>query len=229
MSPRTAWALAELGEGRRAPWLRHDEAHRLRARHDVLARDPAPELLLRSWVASRAERHELHSTAPDGLLGDPRLTLSGVSDPRSGMSARHQVEAYVHADDLDAVCVEHLLVPANPSDANVWLHAAPLLPGRPVPLLLVAADLAEHDGPRELGRARDLIVRVMAEDPRPWAAAAGAADGLARVRLALQPRTAPTRAATGAPTAWGPSRARGGTPVGRRHATTRGDHPEAQP
>jgi hypothetical protein len=37
------------------------------------------------------------------------------------------------------------------------LHVADVLPPRPVPLLLLAADLVEHDAPRELARARELI------------------------------------------------------------------------
>lgn len=161
MSPRVAWALAELADGRRAPWLRHDEAHRLRARRNELLRDADPELLLRSWLAARAQRHQLSAPDPHRLLDDPRLVPSGLSDPRSGMSAGHQVEAYVRADDLEDVRTDHLLVPADRSRANVWLHAAPMLPSEPVPLLLLAADLAEHDGPRELGRARDLIVAAL--------------------------------------------------------------------
>lgn len=98
----------------------------------------------------------------------------------------------------------------------------------------VLASLVRPDDAVHTARPRDRyylrrMLAVMAEDPRPWAAVAGAAEGLARVRLALQPRTAPTRAASGAPTAWGPSRAPGGTTVGRRHAASRGDDPDAQP
>ncbi len=165
MSPRVAWALASLADGHRASWLRDDEAYRLRARRNELVHDAEPELLLRSWLAARAHRHQLSAPDPQRLLNDPRLVPSGVSDPRSGMSAGHQAEAYVDANDLEDVRADHLLVPADRSRANVWLHAAPMLPSRPVPLLLLAADLAEHDGPRELGRARDLIAAAVAERP----------------------------------------------------------------
>ncbi|QGQ18497.1 helix-turn-helix domain-containing protein [Cellulomonas sp. JZ18] len=164
MSPRIAWALAEMSAGRRAPWLSNEEAYRLRVRRNTLAHDARPELLLRSWLASRADRHQLAAPDPRQLQDDPRLVPSGISDPRSGMSAGHQVEAYVHADAFEDVRADHLLVPADRSRANVWLHAAPLLPERPVPLLLVAADLADHDGPRELGRARELIAALTAEN-----------------------------------------------------------------
>lgn len=164
MSPRIAWALVELGVGRRAEWLSNEEAYRLRSRRVALAHDPEPELLLRSWLASRARRHQLAAADPSPLLDDPRLVPSGISDPRSGMSATHQVEAYVHADDLEDVRADHLLIPADRTRANVWLHAAPLLPDRPVPALLVAADLAEHDGARELGRARDLLATAFSDE-----------------------------------------------------------------
>jgi len=167
MSPRIAWALVELGEGRRAGWLGSEEAYRLRSRRDALAADAAPELLLRSWLAARAQRHQFAAPDPGRLFDDPRLVPSGISDPRSGMSAAgHQVEAYVRVNDLEDVLADHLAVPADRSRANAWLHAAAMLPDRPVPVMLVAADLAEHDGPRELGRARDLIAAALrAEHP----------------------------------------------------------------
>ena len=163
MSPRIAWALVELVEGRRAPWLSNEEAYRLRLQRSRLAQDKEPEILLRSWLAARAVRHALSAPAPAKLLGDPRVVRSGVSDIRSGLSAGHEAEAYVLADDLEAVRSEHLLVSADRARANVWLHAAPMLPAAPVPLLLLAADLAQHDGARELGRARDLIVSTLQE------------------------------------------------------------------
>lgn len=52
------------------------------------------------------------------------------------MSAEHQVEAYVYDDDLQVVLAVHLLVPADRSQVNVWLQAAPMQPDQPVPALL---------------------------------------------------------------------------------------------
>ncbi|HMO10198.1 MAG TPA: hypothetical protein PKB06_01540 [Actinotalea sp.] len=72
------------------------------------------------------------------------------------MSAAGDVEGYVLADDAEALARDHLLIDAAAS-ADVVLHVSPMLSEVPVPLLLVAADLADHDGPRELARARDLI------------------------------------------------------------------------
>ncbi|MGW6132467.1 helix-turn-helix domain-containing protein [Cellulomonas sp. NPDC055163] len=161
MSPRIAWALVELGEDRRAAWTSSSETSRLRGQLDRLARDQEPELLLRSWLASRAVRHVLSAPDAGRLRQDSRVVLSGISDPRSRLSPGDDLEAYVHDDDLAAVRAEHLLVPARASRANVVLHASPILPAQPVPLLLLAADLAEHDSDRELSRSRDLLVTAL--------------------------------------------------------------------
>jgi len=156
MSPRMARALVVLSDGGKPGWVEPRESYRLRRALDRLAADDEPELLLRSWLASRADRRRLSAPDPLALRADARVLLSGLSDERAGLSAAGDVEGYVRADDADAVIRDHLLIDAGPS-ADVVLHVSPLLPEVPVPLLLVAADLADHDGPRELARARDLI------------------------------------------------------------------------
>ena len=156
MSVRIAWALVELSAGGAAEWVEPRESYRLRRALDRLVTDDEPEMLLRSWLASRAERQLLSASEVDGLRADPRLALSGLSDERSGLSAARNVEAYVRAEDAAAVRRDHLLIDSG-SNANVVLHVSPRVPARPVPVLLLAADLADHDGPRELARARELI------------------------------------------------------------------------
>lgn len=167
MSPRMAWALVVLSDGGKPDWVEPRESYRLRRALERLAADDEPELLLRSWLASRAERRRLSAPDAQALRSDARVVLSGLSDERTGLSAVGDVEGYVRADDADAVIRDHLLIDAAPS-ADVVLHVSPLLPEAPVPLLLVAADLAEHDGPRELARARELI--------GDWSAARGGED-----------------------------------------------------
>lgn len=157
MSVRIAWALVEIGNGGAPDWVEARESYRLRRALDRLVADDEPEMLLRSWLASRAERQLLSASEIDALRADPRLVLSGLSDGRSGLSAAGNVEAYVRAEDAAAVRRDHLLVDSG-SNANVVLHVSPMVPDRPVPVLLLAADLADHDGPRELARARELIV-----------------------------------------------------------------------
>lgn len=156
MSPRIAWALVVLSDGGKPDWVELQEAYRLRRALERLAADDEPGLLLRSWLASRADRRRLSAPDPQALRSDARLVLSGLSDDRAGLSAAGGVEGYAQADDAEAVIRDHLLIDAGPS-ADVVLHVSPLLPEAPVPLLLVAADLADHDGPRELARARGLI------------------------------------------------------------------------
>ena len=156
MSSRMAWALVMLSAGRRADWVEPRESYRLRQALGRLVADDEPELLLRSWLASRADRLLLSASEVDAVRADSRLVVSGVSDGRSGLSAAGLAEAYVRAEDAAAVRRDHLLIDAG-SGANVILHVSPMVPDGPVPLLLLAADLADHDGPRELARARQLI------------------------------------------------------------------------
>lgn len=156
MSPRMAWALLLLADDERPEWVSPGDVYRLRKHLDRLASDPEPETLLQALVRNRAARHSYRAQQADALLRDDELVLSGVSDARAGMSAGSDVEAYVHEDDLHEVVRRHLLVEASDARANVWLHSSPLVPASPS-RLQVAADLAEHGGPRERARARDII------------------------------------------------------------------------
>lgn len=103
MSPRFAWGLIEYVEGRRAPWLSPGDYCRLRSFRDRLATDPEPELLMKSWLAARATREVMSAPVSDvgDLRADSRVVLSGLSDPRSCMSAADHTEAYVDVDDYE--------------------------------------------------------------------------------------------------------------------------------
>jgi hypothetical protein len=158
MSENVAWQFAGPEPSRN---VSSQDRYRRRRRRAQLASDAEPEQLLRSWMASRAERRLFHSNEPGSLVQDPRFVPSGVSDPRSRMSVAGVVEGYVLAEDLKSVQRSHLLSPAT-ADANIVIHVSPHLPESPVPLLLLAADLAEHGGPRELARARELIEEALA-------------------------------------------------------------------
>ncbi|MEK8225003.1 hypothetical protein NKG05_00805 [Oerskovia sp. M15] len=164
MSPRIAWALL-LNPDPDHQWLRPDEAFRLRSRAQRLAYAPDPLALLRAWLSARAEVHHMQVQDPSSLLADERVVPSGVSDPRSGMSAAGHAEGYVHADDLENVAADHLLVPAPRSRANAVLRVSPVLPPAPVPELLLVADLADADSPREEARARNLLDALLAAHP----------------------------------------------------------------
>lgn len=163
MSPRMAWGLLMLADDDRPDWLAPGDVYRLRAHLERLAADPEPEARLQALVRNRAERRAFRAQPPDALLDDADVVPSGLSDPRAGMSSGADVEAYVHQDELRGVVRRHLLVAALDGRANVWIHSGPFVPAAP-PRLLVAADLAEHGGPRERARAREIIRTVV--DPR---------------------------------------------------------------
>jgi excisionase family DNA binding protein len=127
---------------------------------------------LRTLLRARAQRC-LFQVAPrdlPDLRRDERVHLSGVSLPASGIASADLVEAYVAGHLVDGLVEDFLLVEAGHRDADVVLHVVDqdalrhpeVLDG----WLLLAADLAEHQRPRETTRA----VQVLRA-----AAAAGAA------------------------------------------------------
>lgn len=154
LSPTEAWLLLAADQapgGRPGRW---------RDRRDRLRADPSPATLLAAWAAARGDRLLFAAREPGGVLEDPAVVRSGLSDPRSGISAADLAEGYVRRDDLDAVRRRHLLRPAT-GRPDVVLHVVAVLPADPVPPLVLAADLAEHDGPRELARASELIAQAV--------------------------------------------------------------------
>lgn len=92
------------------------------------------------------------------LRNDPRIRLSGVSHTDSGLLANSEIEGYVNREDLDSLVRDWFLVKARPGQRyNVLLHVAEHLPEN-LPVLFIAADLAERAGVRERQAARDLLV-----------------------------------------------------------------------
>lgn len=175
LSPRACWILIDSADAARARAARVTSAvekHRLGERLSRLraASDPLP--LLGTWLVNRAEPRRLHASPAylKDMRADSRLALSGVSHPDSGLLAGNEVEAYVPAATLRDLVDDYLLVSRRAdSPANVLLHviqdaedAARGLHERSVPLLAIAADLAEHAGVREHDAARDLVGRTLA-------------------------------------------------------------------
>lgn len=115
-----------------------------------------------AWLRWRGERRE-YVAAPadlDALRGDPAIVLSGLSVAESGMQDVALVEGYVAGHDVEPLAARHWLEePRGGERANVIIHAVPERPLR-LSRLLLAADLAEHAGPRELQRAHELIDEV---------------------------------------------------------------------
>lgn len=149
MSRRVAWAFLDLLDGGRGEAVSQPEQSRLRRKREQLIVGDAP-VLLRSWLANRATVLRYSAAVADlsALREDPRVVCSGVSDPRSGLSAAGLVEGYIASADRSDLVAEYLL--SRRGRPNVLLR---VLDDRafaaPVPLPVLLADLADHDGPRE--------------------------------------------------------------------------------
>jgi hypothetical protein len=150
MSERMAWGLIVLLSGGQ-PAVAPSERTRLKQKRDQLIVSQDAPRLLRSWLPSRAERKRFYVASSDlgDLRADPKVLLSGTSDPRSGIAATQEVELYVEAQDLQALAKEFLF--SDKGTPNVTVHVArrPVQHGGVAPLGLVIADLADWDRPRE--------------------------------------------------------------------------------
>lgn len=160
LSPRMGWALAQAVEGRPAQ-VRRDEVRRLDERlHRLRGSDAqAVPALVRSWLGERARRVELEMH-PDDLTEvreDPRLRLSGISDPRAGLASGADLEAYIEEGQLDGFADDYFLdLDAAVESPNIVLHVS-AVPMDEVPRLFSAADLFERGGPRETRAALELL------------------------------------------------------------------------
>lgn len=118
---------------------------------------------LRAMFRNRAQRRLLRAAPADlaDLRADERwamivdLGASGIASP--------DVEGYLGESNVEGVVRDYLLVEAD-RDANVVLH---VLPDAQYPYpdsrLRLAADLAEHRGPREEARAAELLHELAIE------------------------------------------------------------------
>jgi hypothetical protein len=160
MSARVAWEFISLLSDGPLGSVTQPELSRLRAKQRALLAAPDPATLLRSWLTRRAllVRFAIAPGDVKGLLADPRIVPSGVSDDRANLSAGGEVEGYAHADDLAGITSDHLL--STTGRHNVWLHVTDRRLPSPPPLGAVIADLADHDAPREDRAVLDLLRRV---------------------------------------------------------------------
>ena len=169
-SARSAWAIIAASEddrervGGSRPAVSARVRMQLKRLLDPAAEPVADEEVVRQFVVSlrsvlrnRAQRRVLRAASADlvDLRADGRwamlvdLGASGIASP--------DVEGYLGESDVDGVVRDYLLVAAD-RDANVVLH---VLPDAQYPYpdsrLRLAADLAEHRGPREEARAAELL------------------------------------------------------------------------
>jgi excisionase family DNA binding protein len=161
MSQRVAWAFLDLLDGGPASAVAPSERSRLRVKRKQLLIESDPAALLRALLPKRSERMQLRVAEADleELRVDPRLVLSGISDPRSRMSASSQVEGYVRQDVARDLQLDFRM--SSRGAPNVVIRSVPaaVLPVR-ASLPMVAADLADWGGPREAAAAAALIHRL---------------------------------------------------------------------
>lgn len=175
LSDRSAWAILDLADsssqamealGRLAASERRRAQQRLsalltRARDTDDVSDVAR--VLREMLTNRAARHVLRANDRDlpDLRADDRLILSGLSDQHAEIAGGDVVEGYVSHADATKLGRDYLLTPAidraSRQRANVILHYTDRSVPSPAPLLLVAADLADHRSPREESRAVEIL------------------------------------------------------------------------
>lgn len=167
-STRDLMAVAAGQSDQLSPWAKS----RARARLADLCREAPRQhdlddfaALMGHMLGARARRALYRASPLDlpALRDDSRLHLSGASAPAANMSAADLVEAYVDAGDLEDLERDHLLSPAKHDRANVVLHVIVGGSGQELHLasdLVIAADLAEHPGPRERGRAQELLIEL---------------------------------------------------------------------
>jgi len=118
---------------------------------------------LRSVLRNRAGRRLLRAAPADlaGLRADERWAM--IVDLGSSGIASPDVEGYLAESLVEGVLKDYLLVEAD-RDANVVLHV--VSDGQypyPDSRLRLAADLAEHRGPREEARAAELLHELALE------------------------------------------------------------------
>jgi excisionase family DNA binding protein len=179
-SARSAWAVIAVSEKDRDRMGPGGPAASARARMQLKrllepAEMPASgeeavgdlAVSLRSVFRNRARRRLLRASPADlaDLRADDRWAL--LVDLGASGIASADIEGYLGESDLDGVVRDYLLVEAD-SDANVVLHVIPDAQyPYPESRLRLAADLAEHRGPREEARAAELLHELAME----WKAA----------------------------------------------------------
>jgi hypothetical protein len=118
---------------------------------------------LRSVFRNRAHRRLLRAAAADlaDLRADERWAM--IVDLGSSGLASPDVEGYLAESLVEGILKDYLLVESD-RDANVVLHV--VSDGQypyPDSRLRLAADLAEHRGPREEARAAELLHELALE------------------------------------------------------------------
>ena len=175
LSERSAWAVIAAAENDRERLRPRGQAVSSRARMQLKrllepALEPPNEeavgdlaVSLRAMFRNRAQRRLLRA-APGDLeeLRADELWAMIVDFGAAGIAST-DVEGYLQESEVGGAMKDYLLVDAD-RDANVVFHVIPdeqyAYPGS---RLRLAADLAEHRGPREEARAAELVHELALE------------------------------------------------------------------
>lgn len=155
---------ASTPDAQRLAWnrLRNRMVHLARAADGDADSNPAD--LVRSWLAAQMPPVRTYLISPSDLpdlAADPRVVMTGISDPRAGLAVVGQVEARVTRHDLNALVTEFWL--REDPDGPVRLLITDEPTPDPVPLGVLVEDLAAHPGPRE----SEAVARLLGEHV-PW-------------------------------------------------------------
>ena len=166
MSPKMAYALISLlSNGAWREGLDPVQRHRMKRHVAELKNHKYPGWLLSSWLRKRGEVMPMKANPVDlrKLQLDDRIFLSGVNDPRAGISASDFVEGYIERKSVKQFQKDYLLVD---SDApNVILRMVDIALERPLPMGLVLADLADHNGLREDSQVAKMLNKFKMDVP----------------------------------------------------------------
>lgn len=170
MSAAQAWRSLALLSSQDIEAPASAESHLRKRLRNALVQGAADPVvlagLLRAWMPRRAE--SLRYFAPDvpfsRLRNEAALLPSGGSHPESPVRDPQLFEAYVARSELEGVVKRNSMIPMQ--DGNVILRIVSEPEGLRwinngvLPVAAVAADLAEHDEPRSIAAAGQLIAGV---------------------------------------------------------------------
>ncbi|AHW62547.1 Hypothetical protein CGLY_00495 [Corynebacterium glyciniphilum AJ 3170] len=171
MSPRVAWAAADLADGGAAAWLSATERSRLRRRLSSTTEVD----VVRRWTSRRANSTHRYKVGPrdlTALLTDRRVTRTGISAVESyrlGLGTGGDADIYVSSEDLEQLVRGYVLLPTGRGnltvrvdDVGLYRAATRTIEGRlVVPRLIAGADLADDTDARTRSAGRRLLTEVL--------------------------------------------------------------------
>ncbi|OLT50286.1 hypothetical protein BJF89_10250 [Corynebacterium sp. CNJ-954] len=173
MSPRAAWAAADLADGGPGAWLSATERSRLRRRLSS-----ATEVdVVRRWMSRRASSIHHYKVGPQdltALLTDSRVVRTGISAVESyhlGLGTGGDADVYVRSENLVQLVRGYVLLPSSRGnltvrvdDVGLYRAAARTVDDRlVVPRLVAGADLADDTDARTRSAGRRLLAQVLTD------------------------------------------------------------------